>query len=145
MSRLQSALLFGERRGSSPQLRAPPRRGRTEIIVLSAGSGYLVLETCIECLRSPPSHNPSPCFHLRAGSFAMLSCLVASFGSALVFSHRCPSGNSPSALVSVLAPHHPCAHRAREEVKDHELTPLHSGIRYSYSGSTCLSYLSFFL
>ena len=57
--------LFGGRKESFPQLRSPPRSGLLEYSVLpfvlwSFGAFWLRLA----CLRSPPSHNPLPRFHI---------------------------------------------------------------------------------
>jgi len=57
-------LPFGERKGSSPQ-----RRDSSSQRIARVFSAFfrLVIIECFYlrflCLRSPPSHNPSPCFH----------------------------------------------------------------------------------
>lgn len=84
--------MFGERRESSPQRRAPPRICRTVSTVVTEGIWFVAV-MCLHLtgLRSPPSHNPSPRFHLRF--YLKILYRLPSFGTAFVFSPDAPSGN----------------------------------------------------
>ena len=66
---------------------------------------------CITCLRSPPSHNPSPCFHIYVlcVAFAMrVSVFVVRRRSSLVTDALAVTARG--SLDSVFAPALPCAH-----------------------------------
>ncbi len=57
--------LFGGRKESFPQLRSPPRRCDVEYSVLPFVLwSFRVFWLRLACLRSPPSHNPLPRFHI---------------------------------------------------------------------------------
>jgi hypothetical protein len=104
--------LFGGRKESFPQLRSPPRSGLLEYSVLPFVMwSFRVFWLRLACLRSPPSHNPLPRFHVRVYlNFRVLRFLLRRRSS---FSPGRPSGNTRGGMQMRLT--HPSRSRASEK------------------------------
>ena len=87
----RAAPLFGGRRESSPQLRAPPRSGMRSLRLSPMQLVNQSPSLRLMCLRSPPSHNPPPRFQYRC-------CGVASATELCIAIERRRSPEIPSTL-----------------------------------------------